>query len=351
MSEEQQGQPDQEPRRVLILNSHEAWVSQIEGMEQQFDIVVGLAGRAHAGWDERMRPVPHNARLVSLDEALARSIPYRAAIAHNVSDLLEIKSLDIPKLFVIHTTLEGRLVEQNSNMSARKMSEETKKYLKLISAHTMAVSHLKQRSWNIPADIVGFAVRIEDYPEADGEVAQGVRVSNLFNQRRTILMADFHEQAFSGLPVEFIGINDDMPGVTPAADWTDLKRRLARSRFYIHTAEPHLEDGYNMATVEAMACGLPVLGNEHPSSVVEHGATGFVSNDPVKLREYAQLLLADRELALTMGRAARSRAAELFSRRKFEEGLLGAIDRARETFYAARPGKKAKKKLVRRAHR
>ncbi len=342
----------EEIRRVLILNSHEAWVAQIDGMEQQFDIVVGLSGRPHEGWDTRMRPVPQNARLVSLDEALTQSVPYRAAIAHSVSDLLEVKSLEIPKLFVIHTTLEGRLVEQGSAMSPREISSETLKYLKLIRAHTMSVSRLKQKSWSIPADIVGFAVRPEDYPLATQECAQGVRVSNLFNSRRQILLADFHEQAFEQIPVEFIGINDDMPGVTPASDWHDLKRRLGRSRFFIHTADPRLEDGYNMATVEAMACGLPVLGNRHPTSVIEHGVSGFLSDDPKELGDYARRLLRDRELSLSMGRAARERAAEVFSRAKFEQGLLLALSRARDAFYGSTSKKrKTKKKLVKSAHR
>ena len=339
---------DVDPGRVLILNSHEAWVSQIDGMQRQFDIVVGLSGRAHAGWDTRMRPVPQNARLVSLDEALRSSVPYRAAIAHSISDLLEIKSLEIPKLFVIHTTLEGRLAEQSSNLSASQISKETSRYLKLIRAHTLAVSRLKQRSWNIPADIVGFAVNVEDYPVANQELAQGVRVSNLFNRRRTVLMAGFHERAFAGVPVEFIGINDDMPGVTPAQDWSDLKVRLGRSRFFIHTAEPQLEDGYNMATVEAMACGLPVLGNRHPTSVIEHGITGYLSDDPEELGSYAQLLLRDKARSLAMGRAAREQARVLFSRDRFETGLEAALAKARKMFFSAgSSNKSARKKLVR----
>lgn len=347
-----EAKPSDTPRRILVLNSHEAWVAQIDGMPEQFDIVVGLSGRAHAGWDSRMRPVPSNARLVSLDEALGQPSPYLAAIAHSVSDLLEIKSLDIPKLFVIHTTLEGRLVEQNSALSPRQIADETSKYLKLIRAHTMSVSRLKQRSWGIVADIVGFAVRVDDYPLATQEAAQGIRVSNLFNHRRKILMADFHERAFSGVPVEFVGVNPDMPGVTAAADWADLKRRLARSRFFIHTADPALEDGYNMATVEAMACGLPVLGNRHPTSVIEHGRTGFLSDDPDELAGYARLLLEDRELSLELGKNAREHAARIFSREEFEAGLRGAIAQARKTFYPSAAARGVgKKKLTKKPAR
>ena len=50
-----------------------------------------------------------------------------------------------------------------------------------------------------------------------------------------------------------VGRNDNMPGVEPAHDWAELKQILSRHRFFVHTADPNLEDGYNMATLEAMA--------------------------------------------------------------------------------------------------
>lgn len=320
-------------RRILVLNSHEAWVAQLDGLPFEFDIAVGLSGRSHAGWDERMRPVPRNARVIDIKDALLQTEPYRAVIGHSVTDLLEVKRLEIPKLLIIHTTIEGRLAEAPGNVSAKRLSDETKKYLKLIRGHVVAVSRLKQRSWNLKGDLLGFSVNIDDYPPATQEKAQGLRISNHFNKRRTILMADFHDAAFAGLPIEFVGENDDMPGVTAAKDWADLKRRLAESRFYIHTADPRLEDGYNMATVEAMASGLPVLGNRHPSSVVEQGVTGFTSDDPAELRAHAEQLLQDHALALKMGKAAREQAADIFSRERFCDGMMKALARSKANFY------------------
>ena len=330
-------------RRILVLNSHEAWVAQLSHVPRQFDIAVGLSGRSHSGWDERMRPVPKNARIVELSEALSGSEPYAAAIGHSVTDLLELKGLEIPKLLVIHTTIEGRLAEAPGSITAKRLSDETKKYLKLIKAHAICVSRLKQRSWNMSGDLVGFAVDVDNYPLAGQETPQGLRISNHFNKRRTILLADFHDEAFGGLPIEFVGENVDMPGVTAARDWDDLKMRIARSRFYIHTADPKLEDGYNMATVEAMACGLPVLGNRHPSSIVEHGVTGYVSDNPNELRNYAKRLLADRELSLKLGAAARGAAQELFSPHAFEQGMTRALARAKAKFYE-RPQEAIKRK-------
>ena len=58
--------------------------------------------------------------------------------------------------------------------------------------------------------------------------------------------------------VRLVGFNPDMPNVIPSRDWTDLKSILSSHRFFIHTAHPELEDGYNNATLEAMSAGLPL---------------------------------------------------------------------------------------------
>jgi glycosyltransferase involved in cell wall biosynthesis len=120
-----------------------------------------------------------------------------------------------------------------------------------------------------------------------------------------------------------------MPGVEAARDWQELKESLSRHRFFVHSADVRLEDGYNMATVEAMAAGLPILGNLHPSSPIEHGVSGFLSDDPVELRKYAVRLLGDRSLAVQMGREAQKAAARKFSPASFKAGLLRAIKAAR----------------------
>ena len=101
-----------------------------------------------------------------------------------------------------------------------------------------------------------------------------------------------------------------------------VKELLQSHRFYIHTANPQLEDGYNMATVEAMAAGMPILGNRHPGSPVEHGVSGFLSDDPKELRKFALMLLQNRRLAAAMGQQARRTAIERFSTAKFKQAFL-----------------------------
>lgn len=313
---------------MLVFDCHEAWVYQLRVLDRPMDIVVGLRGRHTQGWDEKMRPVPPGARLIRLEEALQNPERYGCIIAHNLTDLLDVKTVAGPRLLVLHETLEGAALEQDLTVPAGQFREAVAKYVRLTNTHVVAVSRMKGRSWEFEDDIVPCSADVRDYLPSQGNLSRGLRVANHILRRPRVLLWDFHRQAFDGLPVSLVGHNPEMDGVRPAADWYDLKQIFSQHRFYIHTADPRLEDGYNMATVEAMAAGLPVLGNRHPTSPVEHGVSGFLSDDPAELRSYALRLLEDQQLAARMGAAARESVSQQFSGARFQRNLSRSIETA-----------------------
>ena len=315
--------------RLLVFDCHEAWVYQLGALDCGLDIIVGLPGRHVQGWDERMRPVPPRAQLVRLQDVPQDGSPYRCIVASNLTDLLDAKSFAGPRILVLHETLDGAILEQKATVSADQLRRIVQKFIRLTGTHVVAVSKLKRRSWGLDGDVVPAAVAPSDYLPWSGDIPRGLRIANHIERRPRVLMWDLHQKAFSGLPVTLVGHNPGLERVTPAADWSALKQTLSSHRFYIHTADPHLEDGYNMASLEAMAAGLPVVGNRHPTSPIEHGVTGFLSDDPDELRSYAELLLQDRDLALRMGQAARALVLEKFSYARFQEGFTQAVETAR----------------------
>jgi glycosyltransferase involved in cell wall biosynthesis len=320
---------DASRRTLLVFNCHEAWVYQLGVLGYDLDIIVGLQGRYKPTWDEQIRPVPPNSRLITLQEAQQSKTSYYCIITHNTTDLLDIKHRPEPRLMVIHSTLEGRALEEKSDVAPQTMKETLHKYLKLVGGHAVAVSMLKGKLWGLTEDIVPLGVNADDYLPYSGQISSGLRICDFIESQKTILLWDFYEKAFDGIPVRLLGHNPNMRGVRAANNWEHLKRTLQSHRFYIHTANPELEDGYNMASLEAMAAGLPILSNRHPTSPVEHGVSGFLSDNPAELRKYAHMLLEDRILATMMGKEARKTAIERFSMTGFKEAFLRSIETAR----------------------
>lgn len=314
--------------RLLVFNCHEAWVYQLRLLNRPLDIIVGLPGRHACGWDEAIRPIPPQAKLVTLAEVLAARESYDCVIAHNLTDLLDTKSLLGPRLLVIHLTLEGMIVEQQARTNPKEFRRTVTQFLENTRTHVMAVSKLKGRSWGFEEDIVRLTADPAEYLPWAGDMAQGLRISSFVKRRPQTLLWEFHERAFAGVPVTLVGHNPELPGVRPSSNWAGLKEVLQRHRFYIHTANPNLEDGYNTATLEAMAASLPVLGNCHATSPIVHGVSGFLSDDPEELRAYARRLLSDRSLAGEMGRAAQKTVVEQFSGEAFRAGMSQSLKKA-----------------------
>ncbi len=320
-------------KTLLVFNCHEPWIYQLGILGYRLDIIVNLRGKYNQGWDARMRPLPTHARLVTLDQALAAPVNYYCIVTHNTTDLLEARSRPEPRLLVLHHTLEGRLQEEHSSVDPQKMKEMLHTYVDLVGGHVVATSMFKGESWGFTDDIVPFGIDVNDYLPHEGREARGLRICNFISSRRQILRWDLHEQAFADIPVTLVGHNPDRPGVEAAHNWNHLKTLLQSHRFYIHTADPRFEAGHNMAMAEAMAAGLPVLGNRHPTSPIRHGISGFLSDNPRELHHYAQLLLEDQELAEMMGRQARNTAAERFSLVRFRHAFLRSIEIARRKWY------------------
>jgi hypothetical protein len=69
-------------------------------------------------------------------------------------DLLDVKSLAGPWLYVIHGMLEGIALEQCSVTHPDESRRAVALYLQLTGADTMTVSSLKVHSWGLGDDVV-----------------------------------------------------------------------------------------------------------------------------------------------------------------------------------------------------
>ena len=317
--------PNDHRGRLLVFNCHEPWVNQLSCLPFDLDVVVGLKGRFRQGWDEQLRPVPPNARLIELDDALASGRSYDCIIAHNITDLMDARELDAPRLLIIHSSLEGRIVEERSTVPPDQMRALMHRYLELVGGLAVPISEFKAKSWGFSAPIVSCGVEASDYKSFSGSIPSGLRIANHVDNKKHVLFWSFHEAAFGDVPVRLVGHNPNLPGVDAADNWEYLKNTLRSHRFYVHTADPRYEDGFNMALLEAMAAGLPVLGNTHPTSPIRHRVSGYLSDDSRELKRFALELLGDRDRAETMEAEARRTVQARFGMDRFRAGMLAAI--------------------------
>ena len=320
--------------RLLTFNCHEAYVHLLGKLGLAMDVIDGLPGRYTSRWDERMRPVPALARLVRLEEALADA-RYDVAIAHNLSDLLALRSLTLPKILVLHVDLRARVREEPGAHDIELMRGQVRQYLSSIGAVAVAVSKTKAESWGQACNVIAPGVDPDEYHGYDGSRAVALRVANQVLARRERFAWDAHLAIVAGHPSVLVGYNPGLEGVAAASSWDDLRQRYREHRAYVHTAGLGLDDGYNLGVVEAMMTGMPIISLALPESPVRDGDNGYVSDDVGYLNARLGQLLGDRERARELGRRARESAREQFSLEAFVHGWHAAIDGARDAFTRA----------------
>ena len=314
--------------KLLTFNSHEAYVYDLARMGEPMDVVVGLQGHHHPGWDERLRPLPSNVNLVSVEDAHRGT--YDCIIAHNITDLLSVKMLQAARVLTLHSSLHGRIAQEGAGVRPEEVAAVIEQYMSAVRGEIVIISEMKKSSWSLEATVITGAVDPQDYQGYTGEISSGLRIANHVHLKREYLNWDLHEAVFSDLPCRLVGVNPEIEGAGPSEGWEDLKALYRGHRFIVHTAAVGMEDGYNLALLEAMATGMPVITNDHPTSPVRNGVDGFRSNDIGALKDGAKQLLDDPELSRKMGAAARERALELFPMHAFVSAWRGTIARAIE---------------------
>ena len=92
-----------------------------------------------------------------------------------------------------------------------------------------------------------------------------------------------------------------------------LPELLARGRLFIL---PSHYEGHPKALIEAMACGMPVIGADSPGirEVLDHGQTGWLcGTDAGSIRDAVRHLLENPDLCQRLGENARKRAVQKYS--------------------------------------
>ncbi len=250
---------------------------------------------------------------------------YELAICHNNQDLLDIKDYTLPKISIFHSTLTGRIVEEGSEVDLSSFRRMVAKLHTYWGVKSTFVSSLKKRDWGINGKVIKLPAPTDECFGYSGEVPRVLRVANHLQERDSIVGYSIQEEILQGLPSDIIGLNPSLPSAKPAASWEELKGMYRSYRLFLVTNREGVEDGYNTATLEAMATGMPVVSIKHSTSPVVDGYNGFISNDLKYLREKVAFLLRDRQEALRLGGNGRRTVMERFPLQAFIENWRKAI--------------------------
>jgi hypothetical protein len=167
----------------------------------------------------------------------------------------------------------------------------------------------------VPWTVIDHGVVIPD-STASLERPMGIAVINDLASRGRRLGLDVYRQVRDVVPVTLIGMGAaDLGGLGEVAP-DAVVPTVAEHRFLL---SPIRYTSLGLGILEAMAAGVPVVGlaTTELVTVVHDGVEGFVHTDVASVVASARRLLADRELALAMGAAARAMAAARFGIDRF----------------------------------
>jgi hypothetical protein len=314
--------------RVLTFNSHQPYLHLLAStMAWQVGIVLPrLPSGKIKSWDPRIRPLPDNARLFpSVDAALSDG-SWDWVLTHNFHDLMESRAARVPKVFLVHGTLSGRIAQDRSTVDPKAYIAGLKKILKTERCRTVYISRLKERDWGIPGTVIRSAVDPAHYGGYHGTKEGVLQVCNHLRERGVMLGWETHSIVCGGIPHLVLGENRGIQESRVTENWEDLKEQYRSWRVYLFTAVHPFEDGYNLGMMEAMATGMPIATVAHPTSPIEDGVEGVTGKCAEELRIKILELLGNPERAASMGSAAREKLQREFPVADFRERWQSLAD-------------------------
>jgi hypothetical protein len=289
----------------------------------------GYGGRAGPfAWPDNVHEVAFDeVKDLELDLVLFQS---KGAYLEDRHRMLSAEQQRLPRIYLEHEP-------------PRETPTDTKHFLDDPRVLLVHVTHFNDLMWDsnrTPTHVIEHGVAVPDDLVWEGDLDRGIVVVNDLRRRGRRLGADVFERVLEEIPLDLAGMgSSSSPGMGQGAlgdlPLPELWRRETRYRFFFN---PIRYTSMGMAVCEAMMIGLPViaLATTEMPSVIDHGVSGYVSNDVGELIEHMRRLLDDPTEAAWLGENARSRPARLRRRRDEHLAHLAARGLGEREEHAAR---------------
>jgi len=321
--------------KILTYNWHVPYICMLAETGHQLFVVEPETPSGRRKWDYEMRPPPSNVQILD-DSAWRRGLDedvFDLVICHNPMDLVELLAFRVPKILVLHNRLSTSLAMGDG--LDKRSTYWNNVFLPLYSEsghiRFVAISAAKKSDWGLPARVIMPGVDCTAFDGYRGDVPKVLRVGNYLKERDLMMGFTQQESIVRDLPSTILGINPTIAGSRLSENFDDLRDKLRSHRVYLNTTVDPWEDGYNLAMLEAMATGMPVVTTANATSPIVDGVNGYVSDDMDQLHNRLEQLIAEPELARRLGAEARRTVMEKFPISRFVDSwneMIGDTIRA-----------------------
>ena len=296
--------------RIFLWHVHGSYTTSfVQGGHQYFVPVLpgrGADGRGRAQtWDW-----PANVIEVGPDEAADLEVDVVVLqrpeeLGHLAADWLRRRpGQDVPAVYLEHNAPQGRISDMVHPAGDRP---------DLTLVHVTAFNRLFWDSGTTPSTVVEHGV-IDPGHRCSGELARATTVINDPVRRGRVTGTDLLDRFSAAAPVDLFGMRSEPLGGTDLPQHR-LHDEMARRRVYLH---PVRWTSLGLSLIEAMHLGLAVVAvaATEVAEAVPPGA-GVVSTDIDALATALARLVADREEAAALGKAAREAALHRYGLDRF----------------------------------
>lgn len=314
------------PLNILFANNHEGYSATLAKTGHNFYV---LRHPKFHPWDNRERPIPPNFFFLTgndIPQQLKTDIAFDLVLTQNRVDHYPImtqlaKQLNCPLLQMEHT-----LPWPDWN------DETTKQIGHLPCEHNIFVAKFSVDAWchdlNSPnVQIIHHGMDTEYWDGwigGDGKVMTAVWD---YIRRDRICGFSLWKEVTQGLQTNPWG---ETPGLSKMAENTDHLRELYRhASVYLNTT---LWSSCPFSLLEAMSVGCPIVTTATTSmpEFIKDGVNGFITNDPISMKEKLKDLIENHDMALEIGAAGRKTVLEQFGQQQFVDAWNRAFRKVSE---------------------
>jgi hypothetical protein len=195
----------------------------------------------------------------------------------------------------------------------------------VLLVHVTPFNALAWNNGGAATRVIEHGVFLTTEHRATYELEKGITaINNIATRGRRAGGDIFSAVRARGIPVDLVGMEAEAAGGLGEVSPPQLPEFLSHYRFYFN---PSRYTSLNLAVIEAMMVGLPVVGlaTTEMATVIQNGSTGFIDTDVERLIAPMRELVNDRNFARTLGLTARHQALERFNIVRFTEDWNAAF--------------------------